>query len=624
MSLKDDTLATPAAGPSAEYSGDTRSMGSERSQGWGFFGSSNLGGVSRQASSEVLTKAQGTLKETYEKTINLDKPLEIELLAVDNSKETKLYLSSVIVCLRDSSDKSMGVSYHTLLLEGSNDPMVSRQENYNNGQIIVDRFAGDVNDQTYTDIVHQIVTRAFPGQECRANSAQVVPRAFNWEDKDAVRNLAINGLYPVITDMETKNPEFDDINLTKWNHDSALQVQVNFNEPERVDYAGLPVRNNVAITLTAIDNSKRSNQEINNQERQKKISQLGGFMDLVWAPEQAQVHPYGGVPQGPNYKYAARFVMTNMENVLRMTPASQLLAMVTALTLRDNNNWYPYYSPRPQGAGGRQIDIRDIGAINIEANVLNETASGGYGTRIDTKTATFSNQELGRLLSSAVRPGLTFSVDVSEAGADTWYNEIFLAAAAGSIQAQQAIRIAADSLTGGLFSQIYNSNESPVIVNEDTVHLGYYTGADGLKHDIRDIDYLAILNLQGDADPAAAQAWSDTFLRQDYPLIKRLAERKKMIQSVVPGDVVFTGKARRVTMMGKFLEALAISVKQAGLEARVTSPSFGGDYLNQRAVAGYLPQSSVTGGNGGLFNSGFGAPAAASYGQNRSYSSRGW
>jgi hypothetical protein len=95
-----------------------------------------------------------------------------------------------------------------------------------------------------------------------------------------------------------------------------------------------------------------------------------------------------------------------------------------------------------------------------------------------------------------------------------------------------------------------------------------------------------------------------------------------MITDLVRGDVTFTGFARRVTLTSRFLECLATSCKEAGLDARVTSASYGGDYLNQRAVAGFLPQTALAPGVSGIFNSGFGAPVGQFGGPGRPFSNR--
>ncbi|MDD2879628.1 MAG: hypothetical protein PHQ58_04260 [Rhodoferax sp.] len=623
MAIKDDNMgtATQAAFQQAQQAQQNRQAQDQQPQSWGFFSKGNLGGISRNPTSEVLLKAMNVLQTTYKEKVTIERPYEAVVLPVDNSKEARLTLSGIVVCVRIPDNKNLGVSYHTLLLEGSSEPLQPRVLNWNNQTVVEDRTAADVNNATYAEAVHGIVQRAFPGMVCRPTSAQVVHRKFNFEDEEAVRNLAINAVFPCISDLEVNFPNFRDINLVRWNRDSSLQLQINFNEPDRLDYASLPVRNNIAITLTAVDNSKPQQGALeNNQGKSMKISQLGGFIDLIWAPE-GQTNQYGVQQKGPRYLYSPRFVMTNLENVMRMTPASQLLALQTAMVLRETaTSWYPYCDPRPQVAGARGVDTRNIGALNIEANVFEDPS--GYGEKIDTKLATFTSFEQGKLLSATIRPVMYFSLDVSECGSDTWYNEVFSAAAAGSVAAQAAILEAANELTGGHFMNIYKSNESPVTVNDDRIHLGYYSGADGARHDIRDIDYLAVLNLLGETDHDAARAWSDTFAQTAYPLSKRLQERKKMIIEMVRGDVIFTGFARRVTLTYKFLEALDMGCREAGLVTRTTSPSFGNEYTNSRAIMSFLPQGAVAPGVSGVFQSGFGPAPTNNMGANRGYSSR--
>jgi hypothetical protein len=590
--------------------------------GWGFFNMGNAGTVTRTATSEALTKAHASLQSFYEKNNLIEAPYETIIVPVDNRKETNLHLSSIVICVRNGQDKLMGVSYHTLMLEGSGEALMPRIENYNGRQLSIDRVTGDVYDRDYQDTVAAVIARAFPGIPARAIDSQVVPRTFNFDDVDALRNLAVNAIMPCTSDLAQRDPSFTDLDLSRYQRDAQLIAQVNFNEPDMVDYVGLPVRNDISITLSANSNNKQNANAINSQDRSMTVSRLGGFIDLMWAPQEAQITPYGMPPQGVQPKFAARLVLTNMENVMKMTVASQLLALVTSLSLREGTNWYPYYTPRHVTGKNKDIDLRDIGAINLEANVLNE--AGGYGARIDTKSASFNNIELGRLISAAIRPGLTYSMDVSECGSDTWYNGVFAAAAAGNVAAANAILEAANKLSGSVFGQLYNSNEAPVIINDDRIHLGYYVGADGQKHDLRKIDYLAVMAINAEKDKGAAQAWSDTFLRTDIAAVQRLDARKKMITDMVRGDVVFTGFAQRVTFSNRFLESLAKACQQVGLDVRVSSPSFGTDYQSSRGVANFLPQTSVGMGHSGIFQQGFGNGQPA-FGQTRQYGgNRAW
>lgn len=619
MAIQDTNTNAPTAAAPAQEAQQQTSQGFS----WGMLSNNSLTGITRAATSESLIKTKEALLEFY-KQMRVPTGLEITVLPIDRSKETNLYLSSVAVCA--SFGKQSAVTYHILMLENSNEPLAPKIENFNGQQIQIDRLTSDVFNNEYQRTAHDVVSRSFPGRELEPCSAQYIPRGFNLEDKNALHQLAMNALIPTTSALEAGMKGFVDVNLAQYNRDAKLTVNVTFNEHDRTDYAGLPVRDSVSVKVIASNNVKANPHEINTADKQLTVSELGGFIDLMWAPTEVAQNMYSPV-QVPQQKFAARFVMTNLENQLKMTIPSQLLALVSAMSLREGTNWYPYFAPRAGAlAGGKKsVDLRDIGAINIEANIFNETAHGQYGTRVDTKAASFTNMELGKLVASAIRPGLVYSLDVSECGADTWYNEVFIAAAAGNTGAQQAVVDAANTLTGGHFARHFQANAGAVFVNEDRIHLGYYVNADGQKRDIREIDYLAVMNLLGDKDPGAGEAWSQTFLNLNYPLAQRLDARRKMIQDLVRGEVQFTGFARRVTFTAEFLNALVAGCRDAGLELQIHSASFGVNYQSQRSVFGLANQAAMAPNSSGMFTSGFaGMVNNNAYGQfgNRQY--RSW
>ena len=80
-------------------------------------------------------------------------------------------------------------------------------------------------------------------------------------------------------------------------------------------------------------------------------------------------------------KYVSRFV-TALESHDILTVGTQLLALLPAMSLRENNQWANAFRPAPFNNG---IDLRDIGAIGIEVNFENNPT--GVGSRIDTKSA---------------------------------------------------------------------------------------------------------------------------------------------------------------------------------------------------------------------------------------------
>ena len=572
---------------------------------WGFFGMGSVGGISRQPTSEVLTKAATAMQETVTK-ITLDSSYEVNLMKVDNTKETALRLSSIVVVV---TNPSMGeLAYHVVLLESSASAIPPKMETINGSQVQIDRFAADVYDDAYRRAVADMVSRAFPGYKTRECSANVCPSIFNWADVEAVRQFVNNAVLPCVAELEQRSSNFVDLDFSKFANDAKLQAEISFNQGTLTDYNGLPVRNDVVINLSAISAEMKEAGTLNNQDRSVPVARVGGFIDLMWAPMEAQANPYGQPNPNRSQKYGARFVMTNLENTMRMTVSSQLLALAAAMCLGEGNAWFPNFKPRPEGFGGQRIDPRDIGAINIEANVFNDAS--GFGPKIDTKSATFTQQNLGSLLISALRPGLMFALDVSTCGSDTWYNEVFSVAASGHAGANNAIVEAANVLTGGALRARYAGN-TPVVVNDERILMGFWIGADGVRHDIREIDYLAILNLVGEKDKGAAQAWSDTFIRDEYNIYKRLDARKKMIADVIGSDVHFTQVAQRVTWTNEFLTAFGQACQDIKLSIRTINNSLQGEYVSNRGNGSNLMSQANMTQVSQIFHNGYGGNAAA-------------
>lgn len=211
----------------------------------------------------------------------------------------------------------------------------------------------------------------------------------------------------------------------------------------------------------------------NNQavERTSVISRVSGFMDLVWDPVQAPTNFYYAPQQQSFQRYVARFVMTMMESHDLLTIPAQLLGLLPALNLRENNAWIQAFK---QHNYSQDIDIHDIGAVGIEANF--EGNLNGIGKRIDTVLiASRMNICISWLLLRFVK--VCCFPDIPESGPESWYNEVFVAAADGNQVARNMIIAAANQLTNGHFNKYFNNNDAICIHEENRIHLGTYVDA---------------------------------------------------------------------------------------------------------------------------------------------------
>ena len=566
--------------------------------------------MGRTPQSEILTRLSKAVDAVFKNNANAI--YELSAIPVDYNQDLKLYMSVLIVTARALQNRDAGVAYHVLMLEGSVEPFQPKFENIGGENVEILKLASDANDDRTMSVVVEHLRRAYPGVRLHSADACVVPRDFNLDDEQAIYQLAANASFAVTHELEVQRPDFQDINLANASKDDSLVVRVAFPKTQQQNQVGLPVRNDISIDLTAVP----SNQAQGSLERQAVVARAGGFIDLVWDPVP-QPQGFYFNPQQPQatQHYAARLVLTSMESIFASTLPAQLIALVNAMALRENNTWTQTFRPAP--FSNDQFDLHDIGAVNLECGVV--PGAEGVNQRIDTKADSFKADSLAKLLALTIKPGLIISMDVEDTGPSSWYNGVFsVASGVGNpssvANANEAIINAAIYLTNGHFSKYFGANGAVCYNEGNLVHLGYYINSQGQKCDLRDYDYLAVLNRTAQTDPGVIRLWSDSFNRTDVPLARRLSDRKKILNGLTGNSAVFTGFARRITFDVKFLEALVKGCLDCGMDVRTVTP-----YVDQgsyeRAGAGFVQNSLLSPASSGLFNRNLGG----SYGGNQGY-----
>lgn len=556
------------------------------------FSSASLFGapISRTSGSKNLIELKKALAETY---ANVSGDYSVTLLSVDNVEERDFVFSFIVVALqRKSTGPTSGVAYHTLIVEATGDKVGSYSVQEGNSQLQVLRVTGDAYNEILVRRAAELVHNAFPEANWhRAVDATVVPRTFNVEDTTAVHMLALSAGMACGTELELSQPDFGDLSLSTIARDQSIEINVGFNRGQIADAVGEPMRSDVLVNL-ALRRQGNNNQNkniLNGKDSDIKVAELSGYIDLLWAPINGggSPNPYLVNQQVPTQRYAARLVITNMASNSAYTPASMLLSLISAVSLRDDNNWIQAFRPQPLTTG---IDLRDIGALNIEAGIGAEP--GQPGQRIDTKAENFRLEDLGQLVSALVQPGLIISFDVPECGPQTWYSSLFAAAANGSKAAYDIIYKAAMELTDSNFGKYFRPGDEMFADKNNRIHLGYWNDGN-TRRDIREIDYTAVANLGGERDPAVIRDWSDTFTRTDFSQNLRLASREKMITAFTRETAEFTGFAQRVTFTSQFIDALVRSSRETGFNPTVKTPLTASDFNNARGVANFIGAALV-------------------------------
>ncbi len=567
--------------------------------------------------SEIYKKTKEKLEEIF-KSSSQDE-FKLSVLGIDRVENQILAYSVILVCGKLTNVANSPVAYHVLLLEGSGDQPKPLYLNVDGEQVEIVRTSSDAVDNELLKVVRQYINSQLGIKTPLATDVTVIGRNFNPENGQHMYRVARNAALAVGTALEMSRPDFKDINLADVDLDASLNlnISIQFHNSQNEDDVGNPVRSDVMIGFNVM-NSNTRNQSLNSAVNDM-ISEVDGFIDVLWAPPRNpyESNPYAMASMGmnpmfrPTQKYVARVVITNILCNKSYSPASILLALYTAMSLSENNNWVQYFRPiHTQG-----IDLKDIGALGIEANF--EGNKNGFGSRIDTKAESFSLADLGTLVSSLIQPSLIYSIDIPESGPQTWYESIFAAAADNVQGAIDQLVSAANDLTNNHFGRFWTGKSIINSTADSRIHLGYYVDRENKLRDIRDIDYIAVANYAGESNIRMIQTWSDTFNMANIREDVRLFHRKRVIMSCTGERAEITGFARRVTFDANFLDALAKGIQACGMAVGINTPLSGDLFNNERAAASFMSSAmfatqnnifnvrSAAGGNFGGFNPGY-------------------
>lgn len=541
--------------------------------------------ISMNTGSEYTNKLTTNLNEVLKQV-----PQEIELkaISIDNTVDQRLAFSVIIVAQRNKGTKK--VAYHTLILESTGEKLQPIMENISGVAVEILRLPSDAMDSVLNNISVEMLSKEFPGCELLQVDACVVPKGFNPEDKLAIQKLAANAANATGNELLVDAPGFTDLSVTDIK--DRLNINLEFTRGiQFTDSVGEPVRSDVTVRFETSPQQQQNKFAVNTQQRATAVSEVNGFVDFLWVHREGMAamqqmsmqNPYMMTPQ----KFAARLVLTNISSNVAYTPAALMLYIASSMVLGDSNNWMLAFRPSTDNS-----DIHNVASLNIEGNV--ERKPEGFGEKPNMTADAFKMEDFYRFLNTLVRPGMIVSVDVPEAGPQTWYESLFAAASIGSKTAYDVIYNACNQLTGGIFARYFNRNEAMFASTSERVHLGYYINKQGVKKDIRDIDYLVVANMLGESNPKAIRDWSDTFTQDQYPEVMRLSARKRFIRTLTSETAEFTGYAQRITFSAKLLQALSQSIRETGLTVNVINPIAAGGMVVERGYASYADQAIMT------------------------------
>lgn len=512
-------------------------------------------GVSRSGGSEIVAKYVKNLAERM-KAIELGN--EFEVLAFDGAQHLVHYSAVLFCCKKAVSAKALNVAVHVLLLEQSGTRQQPKQISVGGQAVEMQVVPSDVVNAKYWGKVAAFVTQRLGGNVSVLSAGMnVIHDEVNADNEGLINGLIYHSVNATAGVMNTVIQTEEPITAAAI---ASLGLQMNvrsdFNPPVRTTVDGLPVRSDFEIVLQAT----QPGTDQSDVEQSIEVTSASAYVDLqyVGAPQVQQAMFGQPAPQVVStQQYKPRLILTDIASQMQaVTPELQLMALSTSILAADNNLWTGVFEDRYIGHHKKSSkDLHDIGAVGYEIAFQ----PGQPPQAIDTKANTFDQNMRYQFLNSIFQPGLIYSMIVPEAGELSWINSAFTGAAVNQGDGKAQILAAANRLTGGIFGTLFDGNQ-PIAFDSGRVHCGYFIDENGDRKDIREIDYLAILNLLGAKNPEAIVDWSQTFDATGIPEEIRLEKRWNMLKLVLGDSLKLTGFARLINFNPLFLKALAEAI----------------------------------------------------------------
>ena len=602
MSIKDDSI-TQAQQTSAFSHPAERATQPQQSAAtprpWDFSQGALTGPISREDVNEAVFKLRDSLNRVAPEAIK-DNNFQIFVESISPA-QAKVYYSGIIIAVVNNMRKDR-MAFYTLVLTETAPTVPKATVTVNGQQVQLDVLPDEVYDADYVRALTDFMNQRFP-QFQLYNAGAMTLGKFNPDDKSAVKRLLANASFATNSALLSADENFGDLNLSTLSDSTKrfLNVDVKFDNNTLLDVAGRPVRSDYVVDFYwQAQQQTNNNVSPNSRQQAEQFSTIGGYIDAVYAPKEAQNAwaMQGSVQYTP--PFVPRMVITNLEPLMLGTLPAALLALSTAFGLGANNNWMHAMYHRAMGEPGDG----NPSVLRVQANP--ERNSNGMGAFVDaTNHDAIEKGAFGDLMMTCFRPEIIYSVDVPLAGATSWILDVLRAAANGSIFAKDQLLDAANVLTNGVFGDVYDATKPMFYDVGNMTLLGSYIDQAGRLRDIREVDALTVANRFVPAEQSlnSVQKWHNSYYNEARHEIDRLRDRREIIEALCGGKVEYTGKAERVTISAAFVAALEAGIQANNMKVSLNLPASRVNVGPTQGRAAFVDGAAVSNQQGGMFRS---------------------
>lgn len=591
-----ETNATNAANAATAFNEGVAETIENTEEFYSVFDFDNTSSLLGGSNGDLVNKLMTNVDEEIEKISQRHKVVEFKALPLDR-EVNQVHASSVVLTAVDREYPRAGIMVHVMIIEATSpqeDPITINIPGHGHQAsrtISVPVMTSSVWDDDYLSEVNKVINQANnldPSNQPVIVGVTVLPRSFDFDDKEAFAKMIRNVSMSLMTEV-AKNRQVSKLVLGKPAEGKYISAKIDYSSRHIKDSVGLPQRSDILIQLS--ENSVRTGQNrtsLNGKLRAKReMGQLSGYIDFFWNPvAPVQTNSFGnfGVQQAPTQKYSPVMVVRSLKTPVTGVIEAQLLMLMCAGTVSKQNEWInsllANWSESRREENKNRLNFRDVGALNIEANlpIAGVPTTTKYGAPINTIEDSFTQESFVQYLGSVVRPELHYAVDMPILGAESWYMDRFMASTQNDKDGEEEVAAIAkilDDMTGNHFSREFEKLGGGQLWLGTPVpyHTGYYYGDRDEMRDLADIDLLAVLNRLGTTDPTVGERWANTWVPNTDNTDMLLDERLSIITDVLGGkNYVLTGWGLRSFINPMVIIALGRAAHENGFKMSYTSP----------------------------------------------------
>lgn len=436
----------------------------------------------------------------------------------------------------------------------------------------------------------------------------VLPREVKYETSESdILTLLDSSVIGLDTRSQVRVPNFQDYNFAfaHGGGDLVLPVSVDIISTTKTDLTKRPIHSDATVTVSLERNGRReggTGMVFNGPQESRIVGITDVAVDLVPVDvrmlEENRVSQRGRKDFTPEVAWAPRLTATSLEQFVTRTPAGIMFNVASMSELARDRAWAETYRA-PKGQGKNAVNHRNIGYLNIEANL--EQSNSRYGEIVNIYASDFDDRALGTFLDNTVARFPILAVDCMTTGAQAYTTTLLYNAARGNKQQaaranEELLNSMNDASNGELFKLI--EPDALVIDGEGhMMHVGHWTDAYDKVRDLSEIDNYLGMAVAGDLNnPELVQDWLNTYYSSGNEEV-RMSERLVLLTAAAGGGVTVTGSKLRVEVNAEVVAAFVEAMANAKLPllSRTTGD---GDAFAQRRTVARVTNNSVYRGSG--------------------------